>query len=69
MICVVRRIELEYRPRRLGDVAVAMADVSKAERELAWRPQHSLSEMMDDYWRFVSLHPRGYPDMDDVDAL
>lgn len=36
--------------RRLGDPAVLLADFTKAERELGWRPRFSLHDMISDAW-------------------
>lgn len=47
-------------PRRPGDVPCYYADPGKAERELNWRAQHSLDEMMSDTWRWQSRNPDGY---------
>lgn len=46
--------------RRLGDIATCYADPSKAERELGWKAQCGLSEMMRDAWRWQSKNPDGY---------
>jgi UDP-glucose 4-epimerase len=53
-------IPIEIRPRREGDVAIALADIRLAEVELNWRPTLSLGNMMEDYWRFLTLNPDGY---------
>ena len=47
-------------PRRPGDIATCYADPSKAERELGWKAQRGLQQMMQDAWRWQSLNPRGY---------
>jgi UDP-glucose 4-epimerase len=47
-------------PRRPGDIAACYADPSKAERELCWKAQRSLDEMMRDMWRWQQLNPNGY---------
>lgn len=38
--------------RRPGDVATCYADPSKAERELGWKANRTLEEMVRDAWRF-----------------
>jgi len=44
-----------FAPRRPGDIAVSYADVSKAERELGWKAQHSgAHEMCRDVWNFLN---------------
>lgn len=47
-------------PRRPGDIASCYADSAKAERELGWKAQRSLNEMMRDAWRWQSMNPDGY---------
>ena len=47
-------------PRRSGDIATCYADPVKAERELGWKAQRGLDEMMRDAWRWQSLNPEGY---------
>lgn len=47
-------------PRRPGDIAICYADPDKAERELCWKAQHDLNEMMRDAWRWQSMNPDGY---------
>ncbi|GAB3368543.1 UDP-glucose 4-epimerase GalE [Azotobacter armeniacus] len=46
--------------RRPGDIAACWADPVKAERELGWKAQRSLSDMMVDTWRWQSMNPQGY---------
>lgn len=55
-----RPIPYKIASRRLGDVAVCFADVSKAERELGWKAKYSLSEMLRDAWKWQSSNPLGY---------
>jgi UDP-glucose 4-epimerase len=47
-------------PRRLGDIAICYADPSKAHRELDWRAQLGLSNMMRDTWRWAQNISQGY---------
>lgn len=46
--------------RRLGDVPISFADVSKAKEELNWQAQKTLEEMCQDAWRWQSANPHGY---------
>lgn len=46
--------------RRPGDIAACWANPLKAERELGWKAQRGLSEMMVDTWRWLSMSPQGY---------
>lgn len=55
-----QRIAYRIAPRRPGDVAECWADPSLAQRELNWRAQRSLPEMMADTWRWQSMNPKGY---------
>jgi len=38
--------------RRPGDIATCFADVSKAEKELSWKAELGIGEMVRDAWRF-----------------
>lgn len=53
-------ILVEVGPRRHGDVAVLLADSSKANRELGWRADQSLEAMCEDLWKWQSTNPHGY---------
>ncbi|WP_176470401.1 UDP-glucose 4-epimerase GalE [Pseudomonas sp. Irchel 3F5] len=57
-----RAIAYRLAPRRPGDIAESWADPTKAERELGWKAERTLSDMMADTWRWQSSHPRGYGD-------
>jgi UDP-glucose 4-epimerase len=46
--------------RREGDVSECWADSSKALRELGWKAEFGLQEMMADAWRWQSRNPDGY---------
>lgn len=46
--------------RRDGDVSECWADASKAFRELGWKAELGLREMMVDAWRWQSRNPEGY---------
>ncbi|MFK4134687.1 UDP-glucose 4-epimerase GalE [Pseudomonas luteola] len=58
----VAQMQLPYRlaPRREGDVAECWADPHKAEQELGWRAERSLTQMIADAWRWQSQNPNGY---------
>ena len=55
-----RMVPYRIAPRRAGDVATCYANPAKAERELGWKAQRGLDEMMRDAWRWQSLNPEGY---------
>ncbi len=38
--------------RRLGDIATCFADASKAEKELGWKAELGIEEMVRDAWKF-----------------
>jgi UDP-glucose 4-epimerase len=38
--------------RRPGDIATCFADASKAERELDWKAEHGIEDMVRDAWKF-----------------
>lgn len=55
-----KHVQYRIRPRRPGDIAECWSNSSKAERELGWRAQRDLSEMMRDTWKWQSMNPIGY---------
>lgn len=46
--------------RRAGDVPVVYSDPSKAERELGWRAEYGINEMVRDSWNWQKRNPNGY---------
>jgi UDP-glucose 4-epimerase len=57
---VGRPIPYQVVGRRAGDIAESYADTSKAERELGWRAQFDLADMVRDAWFWQSRHPNGF---------
>ena len=57
---VGRELPFEVVERRPGDVAEMLADCRKAARDLGWRAQLGLADMVRDLWRWQSANPRGY---------
>lgn len=53
-------IPYSFGQRRSGDLPAFWADAAKAERELGWRAEKSLDDMMRDTWRWQSNNPMGY---------
>jgi len=49
-----REIPYAVEEARVGDVATSFADVTKAQRELAWRATRSLEDSCRDAWRWQS---------------
>jgi hypothetical protein len=49
-------------PRRRGDVARLVADSTKIQRELGWKPRlPELDRIIDSAWRWPQKFPAGYP--------
>lgn len=46
------KIPYEIVDRRPGDLATVFADASKAERELGWKAELGIDEMVRDAWKF-----------------
>lgn len=59
-----RPIESRVVLRRPGDVAVSFADATKALRDLGWKAERGLAQMVADHWRWQSMNPGGYVDRD-----
>jgi UDP-glucose 4-epimerase len=53
-------IAQRFEPRRQGDTATSVADVSQAQKQLGWSCRRSLSEMCRDGWRWQTANPGGY---------
>lgn len=48
-------------PRREGDPACLIADSSKAQRELQWKPKYvAIEDIVATAWKWHQSHPRGY---------
>jgi UDP-glucose 4-epimerase len=48
-------------PRREGDPACLIADSSKAQRELTWKPKYvSIESIVETAWKWHQSHPHGY---------
>ena len=47
-------------PRRPGDVAIYMADPSKAKEEMGWEAKRNLDDMCNDLWNWQTNNPNGY---------
>lgn len=50
----VNKVEIPYEvvEKRLGDLAIVYADVSKAKRELGWEAKRNIATMCKDSWRY-----------------
>jgi UDP-glucose 4-epimerase len=56
-----KKINFKFAPRREGDIAACYANPSLAWKELGWKTEKNLDEMVADTWRWQSLNPNGYP--------
>ncbi len=56
-----RPIPYRITARRPGDIAVSVADPTRAQQELGWHAQLGLAEMCADSWRWQQQNPEGYP--------
>jgi UDP-glucose 4-epimerase len=55
-------VPYEVSPRRLGDLPIAYADSSKAQRVLGWKANRDIKSMCQDAWNWQKLNPFGYSD-------
>lgn len=55
-----KQVRHEIHPRRPGDLPLSCADPSKANRELQWKTQRSVTDMCRDAWNWQTMNPRGY---------
>ncbi|MCS4487478.1 UDP-glucose 4-epimerase GalE [Streptococcus sciuri] len=46
--------------RRPGDIDKSLADISKAEELLGWKPRYDIMKMCQDTWRWQQKHPNGF---------
>lgn len=57
-------IQIPYQlvDRRPGDIATCYSDPSFAAKELGWKAERGLAEMMQDTWNWQKNNPQGYRD-------
>ncbi len=55
-----RQIPYKICERRPGDIAISLADSSKAKNELGWSAQRDMELICEDSWRWQSQNPKGY---------
>ena len=55
-----KKINFRFAPRRQGDLAAFYADPERAMKELGWKTEKGLDEMIADTWRWQSRNPNGY---------
>ncbi|AEW77453.1 UDP-glucose 4-epimerase GalE [Aggregatibacter actinomycetemcomitans] len=56
------RIPYKLVDRRPGDIATCYSDPSLAAKELNWKAERGLAEMMKDTWNWQKNNPKGYRD-------
>ncbi|WP_274585141.1 UDP-glucose 4-epimerase GalE [Neisseria leonii] len=56
-------VHIPYRiqPRRAGDLPCFYADPGHTAEQIGWHAKRSLTQMMQDSWRWTSNNPDGYP--------
>lgn len=56
------KVKIPYKvaPRRAGDLATCYAAADKAAKELNWRTEKTIEDMVRDTWRWQSKNPHGY---------
>lgn len=55
-----KKINFKITPRRSGDIAECYADPSAALRQLNWKAEKTLDDMVADTWRWQVNNPKGY---------
>lgn len=55
-----KTINYKIAPRRAGDLAECFANPELAAKELDWRAEKNLDDMVTDTWRWQSQNPNGY---------
>jgi UDP-glucose 4-epimerase len=55
-----RDLPHEIHPRRTGDIAESRASCDRANRELGWRAEFGLDDMVQSLWAWQSANPYGY---------
>ncbi|MEZ0154861.1 MAG: UDP-glucose 4-epimerase GalE [Candidatus Reddybacter sp.] len=54
------KVPYKIAPRRPGDIPACWAESGKAQREINWRAEQSLPQMMRDSWHWQCQNPEGY---------
>ena len=55
-----QKVPYQIAPKRSGDIAACYANPIKALKELGWKAEKSLEDMVTDSWRWQSSNPNGY---------
>jgi len=56
-----KKVSFRITARRPGDVAACFADPGKALKELNWKAEKTLDDMVRDAWNWQTQNPDGYP--------
>ncbi|MFC5468846.1 UDP-glucose 4-epimerase GalE [Cohnella suwonensis] len=56
-----KKANVAFADRRSGDPGRLVASYEKATRELEWKPEYSLEDMVRTAWEWHRRHPGGYP--------
>ena len=54
------KVPYSTKPRRPGDIATCYCNPAKAEKELGWKAQYGIDEMVRDSWNWQKNNPNGY---------
>ncbi len=57
-----KKINYKIAPRRSGDIAECYADPSAALKQLNWKAEKTLDDMVADTWKWQTNNPQGYGD-------
>ncbi|OUR70787.1 UDP-glucose 4-epimerase GalE [Methylophaga sp. 41_12_T18] len=60
-----QEIPHQIAPRRAGDIAECYADPKLANEQLNWHAEKTLTDMLEDAWRWQSMNPDGYAELTD----
>jgi UDP-glucose 4-epimerase len=55
-----KKIAYQFMPRRKGDLAFCVADVTKAKHQLNWKTAKDIDAICEDTWRWQKANPNGY---------
>ena len=56
------KVPYSIQPRRAGDIATCYSNPDKAQRELGWKAQYGINEMVRNSWNWQRQNPDGYPE-------
>ncbi len=54
------KIKIKDAPRRRDDQPILVADAAKIRKELGWKPEHGINEIILHAWNWHKGHPDGY---------